>query len=62
VDLARMRGRLAAVGEFAIADGLLVGAVAGGLGLTVFPDGRAIVRGTVDAAAAQSLYDRCVGG
>ena len=62
VDLARMRARLAPMGDFAIADGLLVGAIAGDLGLTVFPDGRAIVRGTVDPAAAQSVYDRCVGG
>lgn len=62
VDLARMRARLAPLGAFEVTDGLLVGALPGDLGLTVFPDGRAIVRGTVDPVAAQSVYDRCVGG
>ncbi len=32
-----------------------------GLGLTVFPDGRAIVKGTTDPAVARSVYARFVG-
>ena len=32
-----------------------------GLGLTVFFDGRAIVKGTTDAAVARSIYARYVG-
>jgi adenylyltransferase/sulfurtransferase len=32
-----------------------------GLGLTVFPDGRAIVKGTSDPAVARSVYARYVG-
>jgi len=29
--------------------------------ITVFPDGRAIIKGTTDAAVARSLYARFVG-
>jgi adenylyltransferase/sulfurtransferase len=61
IDLVRLQSRLAPLGNFAIADGLLVGALDGSFGLSVFPDGRAIVRGTTDLAAAQGVYDRCVG-
>jgi molybdopterin/thiamine biosynthesis adenylyltransferase len=61
VDLERMRGRLSALGEFAMRDGLLVGNVDAATELTLFADGRAIVRGTVDPVAAQAVYDRCVG-
>ncbi len=61
VDLGRMRERLAALGEFAIRDGLLVGSVDASIELTVFADGRAIVRGTTDPVAAQAVYDRCIG-
>jgi hypothetical protein len=32
------------------------------LSLTVFPDGRCVVRGTDDTARARSAYDRYVGG
>jgi adenylyltransferase/sulfurtransferase len=32
------------------------------LSLTVFPDGRCVVRGTDDPARARSYYDRYVGG
>lgn len=32
-----------------------------GLGLTVFPDGRAIIKGTTDPAVARSVYARYVG-
>ena len=61
IDLVRLQSRLAPLGKFAIADGLLVGALDGSFGLSVFPDGRAIVRGTTDLVAAQGVYDRCVG-
>ena len=30
--------------------------------LTIFPDGRCVVRGTADPMRARSLYDRYVGG
>jgi adenylyltransferase/sulfurtransferase len=30
--------------------------------LTVFPDGRAIIRGTQDPAVARSLYAKYIGG
>jgi len=30
--------------------------------LTIFPDGRAIIRGTSDPAVARSLYSRYIGG
>ena len=61
VDLVRMRERLANAGDFAVDDGRLVGSVGGGLELTVFGDGRAIVRGTVDPVAALAAYARYVG-
>jgi hypothetical protein len=32
-----------------------------GLALTVFPDGRAIIKGTTDPAVARSIYARYVG-
>jgi adenylyltransferase/sulfurtransferase len=61
IDLVRLQSRLAPLGKFAIADGLLVGALEGSFELSVFPDGRAIVRGTTDLVVAQGVYDRCVG-
>ncbi|MGH9535593.1 MAG: ThiF family adenylyltransferase [Terriglobales bacterium] len=36
-------------------------AAAGGLEMTLFPDGRAIIQGTADPAAARSLYARYIG-
>ncbi|MEY4943906.1 MAG: hypothetical protein RL254_2087, partial [Planctomycetota bacterium] len=59
--LARLQLRLASLGTFVITDGLLVGALQGSLELSVFPDGRAIVRGTTDPVIAQTTYDRCIG-
>jgi adenylyltransferase/sulfurtransferase len=61
LDLARLQVRLAPLGTFVITDGLLVGALQGSLELSVFPDGRAIVRGTTDPVIAQTTYDRCIG-
>jgi adenylyltransferase/sulfurtransferase len=61
IDLARLQLRLASVGTFVMTDGLLVGSPEGSMELSVFPDGRAIVRGTTDPVAAQVIYDRYVG-
>jgi adenylyltransferase/sulfurtransferase len=61
IDMGRMRARLANAGDFAMDDGRLVGTVGGGLELTVFGDGRAIVRGTADPVAALAAYARYVG-
>jgi adenylyltransferase/sulfurtransferase len=61
LDLVRLQVRLASLGTFVITDGLLVGALQGSLELSVFPDGRAIVRGTTDPVIAQTTYDRCIG-
>ena len=30
--------------------------------MTIFPDGRAIIKGTQDVAVARSLYARYIGG
>ena len=61
MDLVRLQMRLASLGTFVMADGLLVGSLAGSMELSVFPDGRAIVRGTTDPIVAQTIYDRCIG-
>ena len=61
VDLARLRERLSGLGECAVRDGMLVVAIEGGLELSVFPDGRAIVRGTTSLDVARGVYARCVG-
>ena len=61
MDLVRLQMRLASLGTFVMADGLLVGSLAGSMELSVFPDGRAIVRGTTDPMVAQTIYDRCIG-
>jgi adenylyltransferase/sulfurtransferase len=61
VDLAALRARLASVGAFEVRDGVLAGELPGAMALSVFPDGRAIVRGTVDPVAARAAYDRFVG-
>jgi len=71
VDLAALERRLSTHGDFR-ADGVLcrgllarepadAGDGEGGIELTVFGDGRAIVRGTRDAARARALYARYVG-
>ena len=56
-DLAK---RLAAVGEVST-NGLLLQLRTGAHELIVFPDGRAIIRGTDDPAVARSLYARYIG-
>lgn len=60
LDLAELGRRLDGVGVVTTTAYLLRLAV-GAHELTVFPDGRAIVKGTSDVAVARSLYSRYVG-
>jgi adenylyltransferase/sulfurtransferase len=60
LDLAALAERLRAVGEVRQNEFLLRLQV-GGYDVTVFPDGRAIVKGTDDPAVARSVYARYVG-
>jgi len=60
VDLAELRGRLEPLGEVR-ANEYALRFSAGGYELTVFGDGRAIVKGTSDLGVARSLYARYVG-
>jgi molybdopterin/thiamine biosynthesis adenylyltransferase len=60
LDLAELGRRLAAVGAVT-ASAYLVRVAVTGHELTVFADGRAIVKGTTDEAVARSLYARYVG-
>ncbi len=60
LDLDRLRGRLAAHGEVQHNEFLLRLTVPP-FDLTLFADGRAIIRGTTDPAVARSLYARYVG-
>ncbi len=59
LDLADLAARLAPLGRARVAHGVLVAELEGVL-LTVFPDGRAVVKGVSDPAQAQALYDRYV--
>ena len=60
VDLAALERRLSAVGKVARNEYLLR-LEAEGFEVTVFPDGRAIVRGTDDPARARAIYAKFVG-
>jgi adenylyltransferase/sulfurtransferase len=60
VDLGQLALRLARVGEVRGSEHVLR-LYAGEQELTVFPDGRAIVRGTDDPALARQLYARYIG-
>jgi adenylyltransferase/sulfurtransferase len=68
LDLDRIAAQLVAHGDFTH-NGYLVhgqftaetGDEGGPLGLTLFPDGRAIIRGTAEAETARSIYARYVG-
>jgi adenylyltransferase/sulfurtransferase len=60
VDLAALAERLGPVGEVA-SNGFLLRLRVDGHELTIFPDGRAIVKGTDDPAVARSLYARYIG-
>lgn len=60
VELAEIGRRLASVGT-PVVNEYLVRGVVGSRELTVFADGRAIIRGTSDVAEARTLYARWVG-
>jgi molybdopterin/thiamine biosynthesis adenylyltransferase len=60
LDLAELAERLRAVGEVATNDFLLRLKV-DGYDMTIFPDARAIIKGTDDPAVARSVYARYVG-
>jgi adenylyltransferase/sulfurtransferase len=60
VDLQALERRLAGVGSVKRNEYLLR-LDADGFEITVFPDGRAIVRGTDDPARARSVYAKYVG-
>jgi adenylyltransferase/sulfurtransferase len=60
LDLAELGRRLDGVGAVATTP-YLVRLTVGAHELTIFPDGRAIIKGTSDVAAARSLYSRYVG-
>lgn len=61
VDFAALERRLAPLGAVT-SNAYLLRAAVDGVELSVFPDGRAIVKGTDDPALARSLYARYVGG
>ncbi len=60
IDLAELARRLASVGAVRSND-FAVRASIEAFELTVFPDGRAIIKGTTDPGVARSLYARYVG-
>jgi adenylyltransferase/sulfurtransferase len=60
LDLAELKARLERVGEVRANEFALRFFVAP-YEMTVFPDGRAIIKGTCDAGIARSLYARYVG-
>ena len=68
LDLAMVARRLAPFGDFRVNEYLLRGifsgesADAGPIELTLFTDGRAIVKGTTEPARARSIYAKYVGG
>jgi molybdopterin/thiamine biosynthesis adenylyltransferase len=64
VDLPSLAERLSAYGTFAVGAGVVRGELQtpeARVHLTVFADGRAIIAGTTDPAAARSIYARFVG-
>jgi len=60
LDLADLAHRLDGVGTVS-ATRFMLRLEVGGHELTVFSDGRAIIKGTDDVAVARSLYSRYVG-
>jgi adenylyltransferase/sulfurtransferase len=61
LDLAALAGRLGTVTDLALANEHLLRFTSDGREVTVFADGRAIVKGTDDPAVARALYARFVG-
>ncbi len=62
LDLVTLAQRLASAGEVTPKGGFLLCFAVDGYELTIFPDGRAIVKGTSDPSVARTLYARYVGG
>jgi adenylyltransferase/sulfurtransferase len=60
LDLAALAERLSVLGPLQH-NPYLIRFMVEGYELTVFPDGRAIVRGTTDPAVARVLYARYIG-
>jgi adenylyltransferase/sulfurtransferase len=60
VDLARLRETLAALGEVRAND-FALRFFTSPYEMTIFPDGRAIIKGTTDPGVARSLYARYIG-
>ena len=60
VNLAELAARLSALAEVRVNE-FALRAVLEPYELTVFPDGRAIVKGTTDTGVARSVYARYVG-
>jgi molybdopterin-synthase adenylyltransferase len=60
LDLTELAERLRPVGEVA-SNGFLLRLRVDGFDVTVFPDGRAIIKGTDDTAAARGVYAKYVG-
>jgi adenylyltransferase/sulfurtransferase len=61
LDLAQLRARLAPLGEVR-SNEFVLRFLAAPYEMTIFPDGRAIIKGTDDPAVARSLYARYIGG
>jgi adenylyltransferase/sulfurtransferase len=61
LDLVALRGRLAAVGGEVRQNEFLLRFRVPPYELTVFADGRAVIKGTRDPAVARSLYARYIG-
>jgi molybdopterin/thiamine biosynthesis adenylyltransferase len=62
MDLASLAQRLRAAGEGeVVVNPYLLRATLGGLDVTLFPDGRAIIKGTQDESIARTIYARYIG-
>lgn len=59
VDLGALAGRLSRLGRAAIRNGILFAEIEGA-SFTIFPDGRALVKGAGDPRRAQALYDQFI--
>ena len=59
LDLAVLAERLSQLGEVRLHEGVLLANIEG-VSFTVFPDGRAIVKGVRDPDRAQALYDQYI--
>lgn len=59
LDLKALASRLAPLGRAELRQGLLFAEIEG-VSLTVFPDGRAIIKGVTDPNRAQAIYDQYI--